>query len=284
MSGWAAAGAAAAGIGSNFINFWSNNRTNSANRKLAEQQNQWNLQYQQNEFRNNQQAAQTEYERNLEMWNLQNEYNSPSAQMQRYIDAGLNLNLIYGTGSASAGNASSSPEFHAARYSAPKAERSQDQAPRFELDPYQLVSISNQLGIQEAQINHINAQADFTKQQARNASVDEQIKLFESNFKKDNKDNLYDQLYHSIQNQQADTNLKWVTSELNRAKESLTMHQEDNVKQMLQNLRTDNDFQKFRLELEKLGINSSDNALLRIAARIVADPESKISKLIKTLF
>lgn len=32
---------------------------------------------------------------NLELWNLMNEYNTPSAQMQRYQDAGLNPNLIY---------------------------------------------------------------------------------------------------------------------------------------------------------------------------------------------
>lgn len=33
---------------------------------------------------------------NLELWNLNNEYNSPAAQMQRFQDAGLNPNLIYG--------------------------------------------------------------------------------------------------------------------------------------------------------------------------------------------
>lgn len=32
----------------------------------------------------------------LKNWQLENEYNSPSAQMQRYQDAGLNPNLIYG--------------------------------------------------------------------------------------------------------------------------------------------------------------------------------------------
>lgn len=32
----------------------------------------------------------------LEMWNLKNQYDSPAAQMQRYQDAGLNPNLIYG--------------------------------------------------------------------------------------------------------------------------------------------------------------------------------------------
>lgn len=33
---------------------------------------------------------------NLDVWNMNNEYNTPAAQMQRYLDAGLNPNLIYG--------------------------------------------------------------------------------------------------------------------------------------------------------------------------------------------
>lgn len=32
----------------------------------------------------------------IEQWNMENAYNSPQAQMQRYIDAGLNPNLLYG--------------------------------------------------------------------------------------------------------------------------------------------------------------------------------------------
>lgn len=41
---------------------------------------------------------QTDYEQQLalENWNRQNEYNSPKSQMQRYAEAGLNPNLIYG--------------------------------------------------------------------------------------------------------------------------------------------------------------------------------------------
>jgi len=40
----------------------------------------------------------------LDFWNLQNEYNSPEQQMQRFESAGLNKNLIYSRGDA--GNAS----------------------------------------------------------------------------------------------------------------------------------------------------------------------------------
>lgn len=51
-----------------YVGLMSAQMTNSNNLKLAKQQNDWNV----------------------EMWNKQNEYNSPSAQMQRYQEAGLN--------------------------------------------------------------------------------------------------------------------------------------------------------------------------------------------------
>jgi len=60
---------------------------NSSNLKIARENRQWNL----------------------EQWNRENAYNTPQAQMQRYVDAGLNPNLIYGSGSASSGNAGAVP-------------------------------------------------------------------------------------------------------------------------------------------------------------------------------
>lgn len=41
-------------------------------------------------------AAEEQNNRQLEWWNMQNEYNSPSAQMERLVKAGLNPNLMYG--------------------------------------------------------------------------------------------------------------------------------------------------------------------------------------------
>ena len=48
---------------------------------------------------------------NKKNWEKQNEYNAPEAQMARYRAAGLNPNLIYSSGSASAGNAASLPPY-----------------------------------------------------------------------------------------------------------------------------------------------------------------------------
>lgn len=53
------------------------------------------------------QQQQNAYE--LEMWNLKNQYDSPAAQMQRYQDAGLNPNLIYGQQNVSGNTPQASP-------------------------------------------------------------------------------------------------------------------------------------------------------------------------------
>lgn len=57
------------------------------------------------------------FQHDIDMWNRQNEYNTPLAQMERYEAAGLNKNLIYSNGNP--GNATSAPSMHMAE--APKA-------------------------------------------------------------------------------------------------------------------------------------------------------------------
>ncbi|QRV61748.1 DNA pilot protein [Microvirus sp.] len=56
----------------------------------------------------NKKLAEKQNEYNLNMWKMQAEYNSPQAQMERYRAAGLNPNLIYGQGNN--GNMSNAPQ------------------------------------------------------------------------------------------------------------------------------------------------------------------------------
>lgn len=53
--------------------------------------------------------AELAYQRSVEMWHMQNAYNSPEEQMKRFGAAGLNPHLIYGQGSS--GNASGTPSY-----------------------------------------------------------------------------------------------------------------------------------------------------------------------------
>lgn len=80
----------------------SNSKTNAANMELARYQNEWQTQENEKAF-----------QRSVHMWNLQNEYNSPTQQMARLRSAGLNPNLVYGNG-AVGNSAGSAPQYEPA--------------------------------------------------------------------------------------------------------------------------------------------------------------------------
>jgi len=91
MVGAAIAGAATSLLGTagNIVN---TERTNIANKQLAEYQ----------------------WRRSQEAWNQQNEYNSPTAQLERLKEAGLNTNLLYGGSPSSvSGKATEMPKYNA---------------------------------------------------------------------------------------------------------------------------------------------------------------------------
>ena len=64
-----------------------------------------------------QQQMQLQNQMNIEQWNRENQYNSPTAQMQRLSAAGLNPNLVYGNGATTL--SASSPKLEAAQKKAP---------------------------------------------------------------------------------------------------------------------------------------------------------------------
>lgn len=73
--------------------------------------------------------AQYAYQKDMEMWQRSNEYNSPAAQMGRLKAAGLNPNLVYGSGSVAGNTApASTPRYQmydtTYRYEAPRFENS----------------------------------------------------------------------------------------------------------------------------------------------------------------
>lgn len=57
------------------------------------------------------QLAEYAYQKDLDMWNKANEYNSPEAQMARLSNAGLNPNLVYGNGSVVGNTTTQTPKY-----------------------------------------------------------------------------------------------------------------------------------------------------------------------------
>ena len=103
----AGVGSLLGGFGSSAMNNKAVQDTNKANMEIAKYQAQWQ-----------QQENEKAYQRSLKMWNLQNEYNSPTQQMARIRAAGLNPNLVYGNGVAG-NSAGSTPQYEPAKFNAP---------------------------------------------------------------------------------------------------------------------------------------------------------------------
>ena len=104
---WAAIAAIASAIITGAISWYQNDRNVQAQKDINAQNisatNKANEQNIQNEW---------------DMWNATNEYNTPQAQMERYKEAGLNPNLIYGQSNTT--NAISIPSMQTPNLQAPK--------------------------------------------------------------------------------------------------------------------------------------------------------------------
>lgn len=127
-AGLAAAGGIAQGIINSKVNNQNVDKTIAANRYLAEYS----------------------YSKDLEMWNRSNQYNSPAAQMQRLKDAGLNPNLVYGSGAV--GNTSGAIP----KYNTPTAEYSYKPP----VDIPMMLSMFQDFQIKNAQIDNLKAQRE----------------------------------------------------------------------------------------------------------------------------
>lgn len=147
-------GAIIGGLGSfagSMIGANAQRRANIQNMQLAKYQNNW-------------QTAENEkaYARSVEMWNMQNQYNSPTAQMSRLRQAGLNPNLVYGSG-VTGNSAGSAPQYQPAKIQ------------RATMEPYRgwnlglsdAASMYMAMRQNKAQVENMEAQNTLIKEQAR---------------------------------------------------------------------------------------------------------------------
>lgn len=250
----------------------SQRRVNIQNMELAKYQNNW-------------QTAENDkaYARNLEMWNMQNAYNSPTAQMSRLRQAGLNPNLVYGNGVT--GNSSgSAPQYEPAKIQ------------RATMEPFRgwnlglSDAVSTYLAVRQnkAQVENMEAQNKLIKEQARTEGI-RQGNIAMSTARSGFDLNLARELRNiSIDRAIAEKNLseasaagawtganqKVLQYELDRTlfdnKVKLSNAQYSSAMEGLRKLRQDNDINAFRYRMERLFGNSSDakNVLSELVKRM----------------
>lgn len=248
------------------LGFGSQKKTNQANMELAKYQNEWQTQ-------ENEKA----YQRSLQMWNLQNEYNSPTQQMARLRTAGLNPNLVYGNGAV--GNTTSNyPEYEPADID------------RAHLSPYRgwnqglSDAVSNFLAFRSnrAQVENMEAQNSLIRQQTateatRQANIAastarSEFDLTQANRLKDVSVSMAEaqmsKAQHDASTAWSQSQQSWIKTNIDRALQQTRINigkqEYQQLVQATRRLYQDNDINAFRNTLERaFGRSESTMGMIR---------------------
>lgn len=254
------------GLGSSAMNNKAVQDTNKANMEIAKYQAQWQ-----------QQENEKAYQRSLNMWNLQNEYNSPTQQMARIRAAGLNPNLVYGNGVT--GNSSgSTPQYEPAKFNAPTMQAYRG----WNLGISDAISQFLAYRTVKAQVDNMEAQNSLIRQQTAteatkqaNIAASTSRSEFDLNMAKELKDVSVSSAIADMNQKQAGAAQGWTKAnreviqyELDKAlfdnKIKLSNQEYLRVLQSVRQLQQDNDINAFRNEIERVfGKNTSTLGFLR---------------------
>lgn len=123
----------------------------------------------------NRSLAEYSYEQQKQMIREQNEYNSPKSQMERYLEAGLNPNLIYGDGSSMSGNQQGIAKYEAPTMLAPRLSPSEDLARFAQIAINQAMSKAD-LDLKHQQFENLKEQQFAIRAQRHAQDIDNMYK------------------------------------------------------------------------------------------------------------
>lgn len=256
----AGVGSLLGGFGSSAMNNKAVQDTNKANMEIAKYQAQWQ-----------QQENEKAYQRSLKMWNLQNEYNSPTQQMARIRAAGLNPNLVYGNGVAG-NSAGSTPQYEPAKFNAPTMQAYRG----WNLGISDATSQYLAYRTVKAQVDNMEAQNSLIRQQTAteatrqaNVAASTARSEFDLNMAKELKDVSVSSAIADMNQRQASAAQGWTKAnreviqyELDKAlfdnKIKLSNEEYSRALQSVRQLQQDNDINAFRYRMERLFGSSSD--------------------------
>ena len=248
------------GLGSSAMNNKAVQDTNKANMEIAKYQAQWQ-----------QQENEKAYQRSLNMWNLQNEYNSPTQQMARIRAAGLNPNLVYGNG-VTGNSAGSTPQYEPAKFNAPTMQAYRG----WNLGISDAISQFLAYRTAKAQVDNMEAQNSLIRQQTAteatkqaNIAASTSRSEFDLNMAKELKDVSVSSAIADMNQKQATAAQGWTKAnreviqyELDKAlfNNKIKLSNQEYLKalQSVRQLQQDNDINSFRYRMERLFGSSSD--------------------------
>lgn len=244
-------------------------------KKSTDNSNKANLELAKYQAQQNQLMLDRAYNQNLHMWNETNSYNSPVAQMARLKSAGLNPNLVYGTGSVTGNTTSSVPQLEAASYDAPNIRPYTG----WNLGLSDAVGTYMQARSNQAQVTSLEAQTDYVRQQTINEAsktagivASSAKSQFDYELAKDLREESVEAARANLMKLQGEAhgavteaNIKsYIHRELQPLQKKYSESQIKQIEASTSKLLQDMDFDKFNYDLMRKGINLRDiSGLLR---------------------
>lgn len=208
--------------------------------------------------------AEHAYSKELEAWNMANAYNSPENQMARLKRAGLNPNLVYGSGTVSGNTSTSTP-----RYQAPQAKFN----PVVPVDPLMVISSYFDIRQKEESVR-------LTEQTIKNQEVQQHIQqadLIMKTFQNALNDDTWNAQVQSIWSKATiDINRgailgheAFVAEEMNKLKLELQGLINDLTKEEIERVKSQIEEINAGLMYKNWGITSSDSPQLRMVGMLL---------------
>lgn len=200
-------------------------------------------------------ATDLQYERSINDWHRQNAYNTPNAQMQRFKEAGLNPNLIYGQGTH--GNAgvvtpSQQPRINKPQFGVPKLNI---------LDAY------NDIRLKDAQVDNIQQQTEYQQQRTTGQKIMNNV-LDQTLLGKKRENDIGEQFDHQIA--RLNYNTKKTEYDNKKLEQTAKEIQNDIGRQNLA-------LAEYHTELRtKYGLEPSDDLYRRVMVRAIIDRGGKV--------
>lgn len=232
----------------------------------------------------NQQMYNLQRQHSLQDWTMQNEYNSPAAQMQRLKMAGLNPNLVYGKGADNVSGTVRSSD----------AGSWNPQAPKFELGAAAQSGLSAYYDTQmrQAQIDNLKTQNTAIANEAILKAAQTEATMqgtATSKFDLGLKSEL-----RQVSLQAATENLRKLTTDIDisvraderaaaqnavsvseaaerilslREQRAKTIVEKEQIRAQINNLKNDSELKQLDINLKKMGLQPGDPMILRAAAQ-----------------
>lgn len=209
----------------------------------------------------NKEMAEYSYSKDLEMWNRQNAYNSPQAQMERLKAAGLNPNMVYGQGTVAGNTSGQMP-----RYQAPTASFNVEPMVKFP----SVIGMFQDMAIKQGQIQGIQKDNEFKEFQNVIKSIEAKVaeKYLEPTAREK-----YSLLDYSARKRMTEAEIGRYSADMKslEAKNYPRLLEATTQGQELKNegYYRDNIFKQFENSFRSVGITSSDNVFVRMITRML---------------